>query len=103
MKDAKGHGSNLRGGFSVDPRTGPTPEQMSEAAHRMYGGAAHQWGVGRVLARPTGFPVGGFYAVHPETGEALRHSKAKYGDLPPRFATPEKAHAFALKAMRRRK
>ncbi len=47
----------------------------------------------------TGFPVGGFYAIHPNTGETLKSANAKYGDLPPRFKTAEKADAFARKRL----
>lgn len=59
MKDAKGHGSDARGGrvgFNVDPKTGPTPAQKAYAAREMYGSndprtvaaAAHQTGVEKV-------------------------------------------------------
>lgn len=41
MKDAKGHGSDPRGGsgvrFNVDPKTGTTPGQRAIAAREMFG------------------------------------------------------------------
>lgn len=37
-KDSKGHGSDKRGGgFSVDPKAGPTAVQKAVAAREMYG------------------------------------------------------------------
>jgi hypothetical protein len=79
MKDANGHGSNARNG------------------------AAHQSGINEIAFptwRPSGFPVGGYYALD-EDGNVLR-GKAQYGDLPPRFKTPEQADKFALREYARR-
>jgi len=46
------------------------------------------------LSRPTGFPVGGFYALD-HAGNPIKKPDAKYGDLPPRYTTQEKADAVA--------
>lgn len=53
-KDAKGHGSDKRGGgFSVDPKAGPTPVQKAVAAREMYGSRDP-----RTLAAMHGIPTG---------------------------------------------
>lgn len=121
MKDAKGHGSNKRGGRRVEDSPsykaglamGPNPrlnkllDDVKSQEFTMQGDkfvpAAHQEGVRQAGSRVTGFPVGGYYATHPETGETLRKADAKYGDLPPRFATSEQAEAWGTKRLRRSK
>jgi hypothetical protein len=62
-----------------------------------HGSAAHQSGVAAlppfITSRPTGFPVGGHYALD-EHGNVLR-GNAKEGEMPPRYPTSEKADQVA--------
>jgi hypothetical protein len=41
-------------------------------------------------ARPTGFPVGGWYAISTQ-GDIMRQPYAQHGDMAPRYASPEAA------------
>ena len=47
-----------------------------------------------VAVRPTGMPVGGYYAIDAETGDIIRGKDWKPGDMPRRFDTEEKAVAW---------
>jgi hypothetical protein len=65
-----------------------------------HGSAAHQSGVAElppfITSRHTGFPVGGYYALD-EHGSVLR-GNSKYGEMAPRYPTPEKADQVARQA-----
>lgn len=68
-------------------------ELVAEARRILSEAAIERSGVG---AKPTGFPIGGWYATNPD-GATIRDPKAAHGTLPRRFKTPEAAIAWGEK------